>query len=387
MDVELIKIELEDKTVTIIPTAHVSKNSAEMAEKAIDEIQPDCICIELDEDRYKSISDPKRYRQTNLSQIIKDKKVAFMLVNLILGNYQRRISKQLGSTSGSEMLVGIRKAEELNANLVLADRKIQTTFKRIWSALTLKDKLKMVYLIISSLFDDEEISEEDLLKLQQQDALNAALGEVSNAFPALSEVLVTERDKYIANKIRNAPGKNVVAIMGAAHTIGVQKYIHEDYDIAPLDEIPPKKPSSKILKWIFPAIILIAIISSFSFDKEMGFKQIKTWILFNGTLSALGALLAGGHILSILVAFICAPVTSLNPLLAAGWFAGLTEAKLRNPTVEDFDRLSEDLNTVKGFWKNKVTRVLLVVILANLGSTIGTIISSLNIFSSLIDKL
>ena len=387
MDVELIKIQLDDKLVTIIPTAHVSKNSAEMAEAAINEIQPDCICIELDEDRYKSLSDPKKYRQTNISKVIKDKKVAFMLVNLILGNYQKRISKQLGTSSGGEMLVGIRKSKELGCPLVLADRKIQTTFKRIWAALTLKDKLRMIYIIISSLFEDEEISEDDLLKLQQQDALNAALAEVSKAFPALSEVLVTERDKYIASKIRNAPGKNVVAIMGAAHTIGVQKYIMEEYDIAELDVIPPKKPSSKLLKWVFPAIIVIAIISSFSFDTQTGWKQIKTWILFNGTLSAVGAMIAGGHLLSILVAFVCAPITSLNPLLAAGWFAGLTEAKLRNPTVADFDNLSEDLNSLKGFWKNKVTRVLLVVVLANLGSTIGTIISSLNIFSSLIDKL
>ncbi len=387
MDVELIKIQLDDKLVTIIPTAHVSKNSAEMAEAAINEIQPDCICIELDEDRYKSLSDPKKYRQTNISKVIKDKKVAFMLVNLILGNYQKRISKQLGTSSGGEMLVGIRKSEELNCPLVLADRKIQTTFKRIWASLTLKDKLKMIYIIISSLFEDEEISEDDLLKLQQQDALNAALAEVSKAFPSLSEVLVTERDKYIASKIKNAPGKNVVAIMGAAHTIGVQKYIKEEYDIDELDVIPPKKLSSKLLKWVFPAIIVIAIISSFSFDPQTGWKQIKTWVLFNGTLSAVGTLIAGGHLLSILVAFVCAPITSLNPLLAAGWFAGLTEAKLRNPTVADFDNLNEDLNSLKGFWKNKVTRVLLVVVLANLGSTIGTIVSSLNIFSSLIDKL
>lgn len=387
MDVELIKIQLDDKLVTIIPTAHVSKNSAEMAEAAINEIQPDCICIELDEDRYKSLSDPKKYRQTNISKVIKDKKVAFMLVNLILGNYQKRISKQLGTSSGGEMLVGIRKSEELNCPLVLADRKIQTTFKRIWASLTLKDKLKMIYIIISSLFEDEEISEDDLLKLQQQDALNAALAEVSKAFPSLSEVLVTERDKYIASKIRNAPGKNVVAIMGAAHTIGVQKYIKEEYDIDELDVIPPKKLSSKLLKWVFPAIIVIAIISSFSFDPQTGWKQIKTWVLFNGTLSAVGTLIAGGHLLSVLVAFVCAPITSLNPLLAAGWFAGLTEAKLRNPTVADFDNLNEDLNSLKGFWKNKVTRVLLVVVLANLGSTIGTIVSSLNIFSSLIDKL
>ena len=385
MEVDLIRIELpeKDKVVTLIPTAHVSKNSAEMAAEAIDEIKPDAICIELDEDRYNSLSDPEKYRNTNLSQIIKDKKVSFMLVNLILGNYQKKISKQLGTSSGGEMLVGIQKAKEYNCELVLADRKIQTTFKRIWASLSGKDKIRLIYLIISSLFDDEEITEEDLLKIQQEDQLMAALGEVSKEFPGLSEALVTERDMYIANKIRNAPGKNVVAILGAAHTIGVQQYIHEDYDITQFDEIPPKKPIGKILKWAFPVLILAIIIHSFTIDPDTGWKQIKTWILLNGTLSALGVVIAGGTILSILVAFLAAPLTSLNPLLAAGWFAGLTEAHFRNPTVADFDNLSEDLNSLKGIWHNRVTKVLLVVIFANLGSTIGTIISSLNIFSSL----
>ena len=142
-----------------------------------------------------------------------------------------------------------------------------------------------------------------------------------------------------------------------------------------------------MIGWIIPLIIVVAIILSFSFSKEMGLKQIKTWILFNGTLSALGVLLAGGHILSILVAFIASPITSLNPLLAAGWFAGLTEAHFRNPTVADFDSLNEDLNSLKGLWKNKVTRILLVVVFANLGSTLGSFVSGLSIFSNLIDKM
>lgn len=387
MSIELIKLQYKDKEITLIPTAHVSKESAELTRNTIDELKPDCICIELDEDRYNSLKNPDKYKQTNITKIIKEKKVGFMLANLILGNYQRKLAKQLGSKSGQEMMIGIEKAEELNAKLVLADRKIQTTFKRVWAMLNLKDKFTLITTIISSLFDDEEISEEDLKAMQEKDMLNSALKEVSEKFPSLSKVLVEERDRYLAYKIKNAPGKNIVAILGAAHTIGIQKYINEEYDIAQFDVIPPKKTTSKLIGWIIPLIIVVAIILSFSFSKEMGLKQIKTWILFNGTLSALGVLLAGGHILSILVAFIASPITSLNPLLAAGWFAGLTEAHFRNPTVADFDSLNEDLNSLKGLWKNKVTRILLVVVFANLGSTLGSFVSGLSIFSNLIDKM
>lgn len=387
MSIELVKLQYKDKQITLIPTAHVSKESVELTRNTIDELKPDCICIELDEDRYNSLKNPDKYKQTNITEIIKQKKVGFMLANLILGNYQRKLAKQLGSKSGQEMMIGIEKSAEMNATLVLADRKIQTTFKRVWASLSLRDKLTLVTTIVSSLFDDEEISEEDLQALQEKDMLNASLKEVSEKFPALSKVLVEERDRYLAYKIKNAPGKNIVAILGAAHTIGIQKYINEEYDIEQFDVVPPKKTSAKIIGWIIPVIIVAAILFSFSFSKEMGLKQIKTWILFNGTLSALGVLLAGGHILSILVAFVASPITSLNPLLAAGWFAGLTEAHFRNPTVQDFDNLNDDLNSLSGLWKNKVTRILLVVVFANLGSTLGSLISGLSIFSNLIDKL
>ena len=175
--------------------------------------------------------------------------------------------------------------------------------------------------------------------------------------------------------------------MGAAHTIGVQKHINEDYDIKEFDEIPPKSTASKIVSWILPVAIILLILFSFSKDREIGLQQIKTWILFNGTASALGTLLAGGHIISILVAFLVAPITSLNPLIAAGWFAGLTEAYIRKPTVEDFQKVSDDLGSVKTFFSNRVLKVLMVVILANVGSTLGTILSGLNIFSKIIEKL
>ena len=387
MENNVIKINLDDKEITLIPTAHVSKQSVELVEKTIDEIQPDSICIELDQDRYNSLTDPDKFKNTDIVKIIREKRVAMLLVNLILANYQKKMAANLNSTSGAEMMMGINKAKELNAQLVLADRNVQTTFKRIWANMGFRDKLQMANAIISAIFDDEEISEEELANLQQSDILNSALQEVSKQFPKVAEVLVTERDKYLASKIRNAPGQKVVAILGAAHTLNVPKYIEQEYDISQYDVIPPKKTSSKIIGWLIPLIIVAAILFSFKINSDIGLKQIKTWIIFNGTLSALGALLGGGHPLSILVAFLAAPITSLNPLLAAGWFAGLTEAWLRKPTVQDFEKLSDDTSTFKGFWKNKVSRILLIVLLASLGSSIGTFVSGLSIFSSLINNL
>lgn len=383
MDNRLIQLEYNDKKITLIPTAHVSKDSAAFVAETIDSLQPDCICVELDKDRYQSIQNPDRYKETSLVQVIKDGRVAFMLVNIILSNYQKRLARQLDSTSGQEMIIGINKSKEMNCELVLADRSIQTTFKRVWRSLDIKDKFKLISVIISSLFDDEEITEEDLAALQQSDALNSALQEVSKTFPKLSKVLVEERDRYLAYKIKNAPGTNIVAILGAAHTIGIQKYINEDYSIAELDQIPEKTIGSKLSGWIIPAVIIIAIIMSFSFNKDNGWQQIRTWILCNGTISAIGTIIAGGHIISALVAFIAAPITSLNPLMAAGWFAGLTEAAIRKPTVDDFSKLSDDLTFAK-LRQNRVTKVLMVVIFANLGSTIGTFLSGLGIFNSLL---
>lgn len=387
MSAEPITLFYKEKKITLLPTAHVSKESAEMVREQIDLLKPDSICVELDQDRYNSLKDPQKYRETDISKIIKENKVPLFLVNLVLANYQRRMAKNLDSTSGKEMLIGIEKAEELGAELVLADRNVNVTFKRVWRKLSFKDKLDLLSTIISAAFSNEEITEEDLSKLQQSDMLNNAIEEVSKAFPSLSEVLIVERDKYITHKIKNAPGNNIVAILGAAHTIGVQKYINDDYSIDEYDIVPPKKKSSKIIGWIIPAIMLTAIIASFSFDFENGLQQLKRWVLVNGTAGALGALLAGGHPLAILAAFVSAPITSLNPLLACGWFAGLTQAHLVKPTVEDFNSLSEDLNSVKGFWKNKVTRILLLVILANLGSTLGTFISGLDLFKNIFGNL
>lgn len=375
MDSENVhRINLNDKEIILIGTAHVSKNSAEEVKEVIEEEQPDSVCVELCESRYRSIQDKNKWKNTNIFKVVKEKKSFLLLTNMILSSFQKRMAKQLGINPGQEMLQGIQSAKDNEAELVLADRDIQITFRRIWNSLGFFGKFKLFFLILMSALSNEEITEEELEKLKSQDVLTSALSDLSKAFPQLKELLIDERDMYLSQKIKEAPGKKVVAVVGAGHVPGIKENIEKEQDLEALNEIPPKSNVGKIIGWSIPVIIIALILSTIIVNRDAGINQILSWILWNGSLSALGTIAALGHPLSILTSFAVAPISSLNPVLAAGWFAGLVEALVRKPTVEDMENLSGDIYTFKGFWKNKATRVLLVVVLANVGSVVGTII-------------
>ena len=384
MNENIVKTTYKDKEIYLVKTAHVSKNSVADVDECVSEVKPDTICIELDKDRYNTLKNKDAWRNTDITQIIKDKQVGYLLVNVILASFQKRMAKNMDSTSGAEMKEGIRLAEENNLELVLADRSVKTTFSRIWNSLGFGEKFKLIFSIISSIFDDEEISEEELAALKESDALDAALNEVSKAFPNVKKVLVDERDAYLAQKIKTAKGNKIVAIVGAAHANGIIKNLENDVDLEELDSVKKKKGIGSIIKWIIPALIVFMIVMTFIKNKDAGMSQLLSWVIWHGGLSALGVVVALGHPLSILTAFVMAPITSLNPLLASGWFAGMVEAMIRKPKVKDFEDIAIDTETVKGFWKNRVTRILLVVVFANLFSTIGTFVSGLDIVKSFI---
>ena len=386
MNENIVRIDYKDKEIYLVKTAHVSKNSVLDVDECINEINPDSICIELDIDRYNKLSNPEKWRETDIVKVIKDNQVGFLLVNVILSSFQKRIAKTMDSTSGAEMMEGIKLANEHNINLVLADRSIKTTFSRIWHMLASKEKFKLLVGIIGSIFEDEDISEEDIAKLKEADALEAAILDIGKEFPTVKKVLVDERDQYLCEKIRTAPGKKIVAIIGAAHSIGIQKYIDTPIDCKQLDVVEKKKVSiGGAIKWLIPIALLAIVAYTIFANKEMGIEQIKSWVLWHGSLSAFGVLCALGHPLSILTAFVAAPITGLNPLLASGWFAGIVEATIRKPKVKDFEDISEDTSSLSGFWKNRVTRTLFVVVFANLFSTIGTFISGIDIVKRFIE--
>ncbi len=382
MNESITKVCLEGKEIYLIGTAHVSHTSSQDVKNCVETVQPDSICIELDQERYNSLKNPNRWLNTDIIDVIKQKKAGFMLANLILGSYQKRIAKKINVQAGQEMIQGIQSAEETQAELVLADRSIQTTFTRIYRKLRFLEKFKLLTILVLSIFEEEEITEEEIENLKQSEILEAALQDVGKDFPVVSDILIHERDQTLAYHIKNAPGKKVVAVLGAAHIPGVKKELFKNQDIAELTSIPQKKASSKLIKWIIPILLIGMILSMFSLDPSLGWQQLLRWTLWNGSLSAIGVLLAWGHPLSILTAFLASPITSLNPLLAAGWFAGLSEAFLRKPKVRDFENLLEDLTSFKGFYKNRVTHILLVVILANLFSTLGTLIGGIDILKT-----
>jgi pheromone shutdown-related protein TraB len=383
----ITRIELDGREIILVGTAHVSKLSAEQVKEVIEREQPDAVCVELDEQRYQSIMAGSKWKETDIFKIIKEKKAMFLLINLVIASFQKRIAKQFGVTPGQEMIQGIESAKAAGATLVLADRNIQVTFSRVWNGIGLKGKAQLILQIFMSLFESTDISEEEMEKLKSKDMLNAMLSEFTEAFPGLKVPLIDERDQYLSQKIRSAPGEKIVAVLGAAHIPGIRKEIYHDHDLAALSRAPVKSKVPVVIAWMIPAMIIGIIGYTFYLNRDAGIRQSISWILWNGTFSAIGAIAAFGHPLTILTAFLAAPISSLNPMLAAGWAAGITEALIRKPNVQDFENLSDDVLSFKGFWKNKVTRILLVVALTNIGSTIGTLFGGADVIRLFLETI
>jgi len=383
----ITKIYLDGKEIILIGTAHVSRHSAEQVKEVIDQEQPDSVCIELDEQRYQSVMEGNNWQEMDIFKVVKERKATLLLMNLAISSFQNRLAKQFGIKPGAEMIQGIESAKELNANLVLADRNIQTTFSRIWGKIGFKGKAMLLLSIFAGIFSKEDISEEELEKMKSQDMIDSMLQEFTNSFPRLKEPLIDERDQYLAQKIKHAPGEKIVAVLGAAHVPGIKKEINQEHDLKRLSERPPKSNIPKYIGWAIPILILSIIAYTFFANFDAGVQQSISWILWNGSFSALGAAIAFGHPLTIISAFIAAPLTSLNPLIAAGIVAGIVQAFIRKPNVRDFENVSEDVFSIKGFWHNKVTRILLIVLLTNLGSTLGTVIGGADVVRLFIENL
>lgn len=383
----ITRINLEGKEFILIGTAHVSKHSAVLVKKVIESEKPDSVCIELDEPRYQTIIDGNKWKETDIFKIIKEKKATLLLINLVISSFQKRMAKQFGINAGQEMIQGAESAKEIGAVLVLADRNIQITFSRIWNGVGLWGKAKLLMAIFISIFDDEDISEEELEKMKSQDMLNSILNEFTVNFPKLKIPLIDERDQYLSQKIKQAPGPKVVAVLGAAHIPGIKEEIKKEHDLARLSQLPAKSKALSIIGWSVPLLILAVIVYTFIANPTAGVQQTISWVLWTGSFAALGTVLAFGHPLTIITAFVAAPITTLHPLIAVGLFTGIVQAYLRRPSVRDFENLSEDVFSLKGFWNNKVTRILLIVTLSNLGGSIGTIIGGADVVRLFLENL
>ena len=369
-------LEYGDKKVILVGTAHVSRESAQDVQDAIQQEKPDTVCVELCPSRYQSIRQKERWQQTDIVKVIKEKKTFLLLSNLLLASFQKRIAKKFDINPGAEMIQAIESAEAIGAEIHLADRDIRTTLSRTWRAMGLWGKIKLMFQLVLSLGEVEDISEEDIEKMKQEDVLESLLAEVGKSLPVLKSILIDERDQYLADKIRNAPGNKIVAVVGAGHVPGIKKYWNKDIDIQALEQLPPKKKAAGILKWLIPGAIMAMFIAGFFYGgAKAGKDMLIWWVAANGILAGLGALIALAHPATIISSMLAAPLTSLNPMIAAGWVSGLVEAFSRKPKVKDLETLPDDILSVRGFWRNKVTRILLVVVFTNLGSMIGTFVA------------
>jgi pheromone shutdown-related protein TraB len=313
----------------------------------------------------------------NIFNIIKEKKAVFLLAQLIMNSFYRRIGEQFGVQPGAEMIEGIEQAEKIGCNLVLADRDVEITLKRVWRYLNLWNKLKMMSQLIASCFISDKIDEQMVEKMKNKDQLENVLETFSESFPEVKKRLIDERDICLASKIRTAPGKTIVAVVGAGHVPGILSHIqNNNLQTDTLMEVPPKSIIPSILKWVIPMLIIILLITGFvKGETQFAMQSIYIWILVNGILAGIGSALALAHPVTIIASFISAPITSLNPMIAAGWVAGLVQAWVKKPTVSDFEDLPNDILSLKGFWMNPVSKILLIVVLANIGSSLGTFIS------------
>jgi pheromone shutdown-related protein TraB len=366
----------EDKEIILLGTAHVSKESVRLVADVIEAEKPDTVCVELCESRYQSIRQKDKWQETDIVKVIKEKKTFLLLSNLLLVSFQKRIADKLDVKPGEEMIKAMEIGEALGAEIHLADRNIRITLLKTWRAMGLWSKVKLLFQLVLSIGEIDEIKEEDIEKMKQEDVLHTLLSDVGKSLPILKDILIDERDQYLAQKIRTAPGNKIVAVVGAGHVPGIKKCWNTDIDIEALEQIPPKGKTSGILKWIIPLAILVLIVLGFYHGgTNAGTDMIWWWVMANGILAGLGAAIAMAHPLTILSSVLAAPLTSLNPMIAAGWVAGLVEAFSRKPKVKDFERLPEDILSIRGFWRNKVTRILLVVVFTNLGSSLGTFVA------------
>jgi pheromone shutdown-related protein TraB len=366
----------EDKEVTLIGTAHVSRESTELVGRIIEQEKPDTVCIELCESRYQSITQKKKWQETELIKVIREKKAYVLLSNLMLAYFQKRIGQKLGIRPGEEIIRAIHAAEAVGARIWLADRDIRTTLSRTWRLMSFWRKMKVLVQLVASSGDFDSVSKEDIEMMKTEDVLGMLLSEIGESFPEIRTVLIDERDQYLAHRIRSAPGKRIVAIVGAGHVPGIQRYWRSSIDLAELARMPPKGRFMSLLKWGIPVLIIALIVVGFVFaGASAGTHMIKWWIIANALLAGLGAAVALGHPLSILTAICASPLTSLNPMMAAGWFSGLVEVLVAKPKVRDFEALPEDISTLKGFWRNKIIRVLMVVVFTNIGSSLGAFVA------------
>ena len=368
-------VNKDEREFIIVGTAHISRQSADLVKEVIEKEKPDVVCVELDEKRLKALSEKNRWENLDLRQIIKNKQLSTLMVNLVLASYQKKLGEKLGVTPGTELLEAVQTANENNIPVELCDREVRITLRRAWHSMNLWQKSKFLSGGLAGIFEKQELTEEKLAELRDKDVLSEMMDEIGKAMPVLKRIIIDERDQFIAQRMKDSPGRKIVSVVGAGHVKGIVKFLESNnkVDLKSIEVIPDPSFMNKVLGWGLPFIIVASIF-------YIGFSQGITeagnnalfWILACGIPSAIGALISAAHPLTILASFVSAPITSLSPLIGVGYVAAFVQAYMQPPIVKEFQEVSHDFKSFSKWWKNRLLKVFLVFILSSIGGVIGT---------------
>ncbi len=391
----LITVDTGMGVVTVLGTAHVSKASADKVRELLGTGDYDAVGVELCPSRYNAIVNPDVLAKMDLLQVLREGKVPMVTASLALGAYQQRLAEQFGIEPGAEMRAAIEIGKEAKLPVLLLDREVGTTLKRIYRNVPWWRRLGLLAGLMASVVSREEVSEEEVERLKEGDILETAFVQFAEEAKDLYLPLIEERDRYMAARIRQelAQGehRHALAVVGAGHVKGIAEQLARESSpqdlansIEELDRVPVPSRWPKVLPWLIVALLVSGFIIGFARSPTLGWQLVADWVLINGGLAALGTLIAAGHPVTVIGAFLAAPLTSLNPMVGAGMVTAFIEIFMRKPSVGDFSRLRSDTTHLRGWWRNRVTRTLLVFMLSTLGSVVGTYLAGFRILERLV---
>ena len=392
-DQPLARVTRDGVEYTVLGTAHVSRVSVDAVHELLATEAFDAVAVELDESRYRALCDPEAWRNMDLLQVIRSGKAGMVAANLALSAYQRRLAEQFGIEPGAEMKAAVDLAAQKKIPVWLIDRDVGVTLRRAYRAVCLRDRFGILSGLIASIFERSEIDEAEIEKLKHGDMLQNAFTEFAQQSEPLYRALIAERDTFMTARLREeasaGTARRVLAVIGAGHLAGIERELGAQQDapagvIAALRSPPPPSPWPKWIGLGVLAIIVAAIAFAFTRGVNLGALALRDWILFTGCFAALGALLGGAHLLSILTAFVIAPLKPFRPLVPSGAFSAAVEMWLHRPRVADFESLRDDVLDWRGWWKNRVSRTLLVFMFTNLGMIVGEYLAGIRILHRLL---
>ncbi len=402
-DEPVFRHQFAEKSITVLGTAHVSKASADKVHELLSSGDFDGVAIELCPSRYNSLINPDSLAKMDLFQVFKEGKASMVIASLALGAYQQKMAEEFGIEPGAEMRIAIEQAEANNCQIHLIDREVGTTLKRVYANVPWWKKMGIIGGLLGSVLSNEKVSEEEIERLKEGDILETTFSQFAEEAKELYKPLIDERDQYMAARLQQivaeSDNQSILAVVGAGHLKGIEKYLTQaqqstsnqqlyaqaQQTIDDLDRLPSPSRWPKIIPWLIVAVLLVGFVIGFNRSTELGVQLIGYWIVINGTLCALGALLARAHPFTVIGAFVAAPITSLNPTIGAGMVTAAIELYFRKPNVGDFSALKKDTTHISGWWKNKVARTLLVFFFSTMGSAIGTYVAGFKIFKSLVN--